>query len=165
MALAAGATGSAYGRWVLGALLLCAAGDVLLIPRGRPSTFLAGALSFLAGHVLFVVAFGVRGVDPLVCALGAVLASPPAILAIRWLRPSLSGSMRIVVYAYIGVISTMVVAAGATGVVPIVLGALLFYLSDLAVARDRFITPSFWNGAWGLPLYYGAQVLLASTAG
>ena len=42
---------------------------------------------------------------------------------------------------------------------------LLFCLSDLAVTRDRFIARSFWNGAWGLPLYYGAQVLLATTAG
>ncbi len=165
MALAAGATGSTYGSWILAALLFCAAGDVLLIPRGRPSTFLAGALSFLVGHVLFVVAFLVRGVDPRLCILGVVLASPPAILAIRWLRPNLSGSMRIVVYAYIGVISSMVVAAVGTAGGPIVLGASLFYLSDLAVARDRFIARSFWNGAWGLPLYYGAQVLLASTAG
>ena len=165
MALAAGATETAYGRWVLAALLLCAAGDVLLIPRGRPSTFLAGALSFLAGHVLFVVAFLVRGVDPRLCVLAGVLAALAAVLAIRWLRPNLSGSMRIVVYAYVGVISTMVVAAVGTAGAPIVLGALLFYLSDLAVARDRFIARSFWNGAWGLPLYYGAQVLLASTAG
>jgi hypothetical protein len=31
------------------------------------------------------------------------------------------------------------------------------------VARDRFLRHEFLNRAWGLPLYYGAQLLLAST--
>ena len=82
--------------------------------------------------------------------------------------------MRIPVYAYIAVISTMVVFAVATrahdpgppdehtGAV-IVAGAFLFYLSDLAVARDRFVAPGFWNRAWGLPFYYGGQIVLALT--
>jgi hypothetical protein len=47
----------------------------------------------------------------------------------------------------------------------IALGALAFYASDLAVARQRFVAESFANKLWGLPLYYGAQLLLASTAG
>ena len=42
-------------------------------------------------------------------------------------------------------------------------GALAFYLSDLSVARDRFVRPAFVNRAWGLPLYYGAQFVLAAT--
>ena len=33
------------------------------------------------------------------------------------------------------------------------------------VARDRFIAPGFANAAWGLPLYYGAQLVLALTLG
>jgi hypothetical protein len=47
----------------------------------------------------------------------------------------------------------------------ILLGAGLFYVSDLAVARDRFIAPGFANAAWGLPLYYGGQLVLALTLG
>jgi hypothetical protein len=31
------------------------------------------------------------------------------------------------------------------------------------VARDRFVRHQFLNRAWGLPLYYAAQVLLALT--
>ena len=42
-------------------------------------------------------------------------------------------------------------------------GALAFAISDLAVARERFVTPSFVNGAWGLPLYFAAQLTLAGT--
>ena len=39
-----------------------------------------------------------------------------------------------------------------------------FYLSDLAVARDRFVSPGFANALWGLPLYYVAQLLFAYSA-
>ncbi len=38
---------------------------------------------------------------------------------------------------------------------------MLFYLSDLFVARERFVTSAFVNRLVGLPLYYGGQVLLA----
>ena len=41
------------------------------------------------------------------------------------------------------------------------IGGVLFYLSDLAVARHRFVAPGFVNRAWGLPTYYLAQLLIA----
>jgi hypothetical protein len=38
-------------------------------------------------------------------------------------------------------------------------------VSDLFVARDRFVQPGFVNRLLGLPLYYAAQAMLAiSTA-
>jgi len=43
-------------------------------------------------------------------------------------------------------------------------GALMFLVSDLAVARDRFVAQGFINRLWGLPLYYAAQLVLASCA-
>ncbi len=71
------------------------------------------------------------------------------------------------VRAYVVVISAMVVCAAGTvgqaGLPQILVGALMFYISDLAVARDHFLAPSFANKAWGLPLYFGGQLLLAST--
>jgi hypothetical protein len=45
----------------------------------------------------------------------------------------------------------------------VLVGALLFFVSDLAVARDRFVSPGFANAAWGLPLYYAATLVLAAT--
>ena len=74
--------------------------------------------------------------------------------------------MRPPLLAYVVTISLMVVvAAGAMGAggVLIPLGALLFYVSDLAVARDRFVAPGFANRLWGLPLYYTATLILAAT--
>jgi uncharacterized membrane protein YhhN len=166
-ALAAGALESPYGRWILLALLLCAAGDVLLIPRGAPRIFQGGVGSFLLGHLVLARAFLLRGVQVGVCGAAAGVALLIAIPVLRWLRPHVPSGMQIPIYAYVVVISAMVVfAAGAvvpTGDPRIFVGALMFYVSDLAVARDRFVAPGFWNGAWGLPLYFGAQLVLAST--
>jgi hypothetical protein len=62
-------------------------------------------------------------------------------------------------------ISAMVsLAAGSFAARPSLLlltGAIGFYLSDLSVARDRFVAPGFVNRLWGIPLYYGAQLLFA----
>ena len=83
----------------------------------------------------------------------------------RWLAPHVEAAMRAPVVAYIGVIAIMVACAvGTLRALPIA-GAVAFFVSDLAVARDRFIAPGFDNRAWGLPLYYAAVTLLAlSTA-
>jgi uncharacterized membrane protein YhhN len=45
----------------------------------------------------------------------------------------------------------------------ILLGAMLFVVSDLAVARNRFVARAFINRAIGLPLYFTAQLLLAAS--
>jgi len=47
------------------------------------------------------------------------------------------------------------------GPLAVAVGALAFTASDVSVARDRFVRHEFLNRAWGLPLYYAAQVLLA----
>ena len=52
---------------------------------------------------------------------------------------------------------------GATGDAWLLVGAIGFYLSDLAVARQRFVHESLTNRPWGLPLYFGSQLLLAGT--
>ena len=65
---------------------------------------------------------------------------------------------------YLGAMATLacgVTAAG--GPWQVAVGALAFTASDVAVARDRFVKREFLNRAWGLPLYYGAQLLIAAT--
>ena len=63
------------------------------------------------------------------------------------------------------VIAAIAVARGTTIDAPhrylFLTGAVLFFVSDLAVARDRFIARTFANKAWGLPLYFSGQLLIA----
>ena len=44
-------------------------------------------------------------------------------------------------------------------------GLLGFYVSDLAVLRQRFGTATPWNRIWGVPAYYTAQFLIVHTLG
>lgn len=169
-ALVSGALASTYGTWILVGLALSLLGDVLLIPRESKSAFRAGVLSFLLGHVAYAIAFLIRGVSPLAVVLAAVVLIGPAWVVLRWLRPNVGPDMRVPVHAYVGVISVMVVLAVGTvaahGGTNILVGALMFYFSDLAVARERFVEHTFTNKAWGLPLYFGGQLVLAlSVAG
>jgi uncharacterized membrane protein YhhN len=148
-----------FDRWVLVALVLCLAGDLLLAaPRGVP----AGLASFALAHVGYIAAFST---------LAAPGGWPPLVLtgvaAGIWLWPHL-GTLRPAVVAYIAVIGAMtwgaISVAGHAGWTVGVAGV-LFYVSDLAVARDRFVVGRFASRAWGLPAYYAAQVLFALALG
>ena len=158
--------GDIVGAWLVAGLALCAVGDVCLL---SDRFFDVGLISFLLGHLAYVIGFGIALpvpqwpiliLAPLVIAGGA---------AIRWFWPRL-GRRQIPVLAYIVAISIMVwggVSAFANGVLPwtAAAGVILFYLSDLAVARHRFVYASFINRAIGLPTYYLGQLLLALTIG
>jgi uncharacterized membrane protein YhhN len=148
---------SGYAQWIALGLVLGAAGDVALIfARG----FTAGLGLFLAGHVAYVIACAqlVAPVEwPSWAALAPLVASA---LALGWLWPHL-GRLRVAVVLYIAAICAMVVAALAVGEARLVTGAVLFFVSDLAVARERFVRRGFVNRAWGLPAYYSGQLLIA----
>ena len=164
LALEFGATNSRYGLWILAGLMACWLGDLLLIPRHQES-FKAGILSFLAGHVLYSAAFVVLRVD-----MGWVLLAVVPLGAAAWfvgrrLMESVGQGLRGPVAAYILVISGMLaLGIGAwafSGHAVLLVAPAAFYLSDLAVARNRFVQPGFVNRLVGLPLYYGAQALFA----
>ncbi len=164
VALAAGASGSDYGRAVLVALGLSWIGDVcLLSQQSRP--FLLGLAAFLLAHVAYAVAFVVYSQEPIWSLAALAVLTLPAIIVLRRLGPHLPAAMRLPVKAYVAVITVMVALAAGTipagGHPSVPIGAIAFYLSDLAVARDRFVAPGFANRALGLPLYYFAQLCLA----
>ncbi len=161
-----------YYQPVLYGLVLGLVGDVCLaLPS--PAAFRAGLLAFLLGHLAYVWAFSrlvrpAHWINP-----GLVLLAVVGLAVFWWLRPHL-GRLKGPVAAYIVVISLMLAAAwsvwlgsalrpGLTAV--ILLGALVFYLSDLCVARDRFVKKEFLNRLLGLPLYYLGQFLLAWSVG
>jgi uncharacterized membrane protein YhhN len=167
-ALAAGALHSRFGpgELLLLGLALSWVGDLLLLWH-RKAVFLAGLVAFLLAHLAYCAAFTEIGTDK-----NTVLAALPLLLLVLllvvfWLRPHLT-SLRAPVYAYMAVITLMVTLAagawGALGRTSMLLGAVLFYASDLFVARERFVMKSPVNRLVGLPLYYVAQFLFALSA-
>lgn len=164
VAVGSGALASDYGMWVLTGLVLSMVGDVLLMFEAR-TFFLGGLVAFLIGHTAYIGAFLVLGVSSTWSVTAAAGAAVAAWVVIRWLLPHVEGDMRVPVLVYASVISLMIALAVGTqgrGRTPLILaGASLFYVSDLFVARERFVTPSLANTMIGLPLYYAGQILLA----
>jgi len=145
-----------FERWILAGLCLSAAGDVLLLSASRRG-FLAGLVAFLLAHLAYAAAFWpVASASPWT----AAAITGATALVLRWLWPRL-GSMRLPVAAYCAVIGLMLWLALGVGRLEIRLGGLLFWLSDLLVARQRFVRAEPLNRLVGLPLYYAGQYLIA----
>jgi uncharacterized membrane protein YhhN len=174
-ASAAAAVAAPLVAWFVVGQALGVVGDLALLGHGR-RPFLIGLGAFLAGHLAYVVGLAaVVAPTTWPTATGPLAIAPLAsgAAALAWLWPHLRGdraSMRGPVIAYVAVITTMVIAAlaawrgaalPATTRALIGAGAALFFVSDLAVARDRFVAAGFINRLWGLPAYYGGQLLLA----
>lgn len=166
LAFQLGAAESPYGRWILVALVLSWVGDVLLL-SSRDHLFLFGIASFLLAHVVFAAAFAHRPMSGDGLMIGLVLMSFLGLAVVMWLWRHLTRFYRVAVGAYVVAIVAMcsvaIAVSAASGAWLLAGGALAFAISDISVARDRFVTPGFINRAWGLPLYYAAQVVLASS--
>ncbi|MCC6694505.1 MAG: lysoplasmalogenase [Candidatus Hydrogenedentes bacterium] len=160
----AGARQTVYGKVLLTGLIFSWFGDYFLI-GGSQERFLAGLVSFFLAHVAYCVAYYVRGTDTHYAVSAGAILILPALFVAPWIWPGVPAEMRVPVVAYLIVISAMVALAvgtwGQPGSVLIVAGAILFYGSDLFVARGRFVERDLLNPLIGLPLYFGGQVLLA----
>lgn len=154
---------SDVARWIVIGLVLGALGDVALL-RPEKRAFLVGLGAFLLGHAAYVVACASAvPVDRWTAPFGVapVIAAATALV---WLWPHVERAMRPPVIAYVITIVAMVIGAIAVGRPRLVVGASLFFISDLAVARDKFVHTSVANRAWGLPAYYAGQLLIAWSA-
>ncbi|MGV6819741.1 MAG: lysoplasmalogenase family protein [Parvularcula sp.] len=167
--IAAGALQTAPGRFLFAGLVLSALGDVLLLST-RKGLFLSGMAAFGAAHLAYC--FGILSIGPipyLDLGLGIGLSAIGCALPFLWLWPQL-GPWQRPVTAYTAVIGAMVALALGSGLAQqtpplLAFAAVAFAASDISVARDRLVSPSFRWRVWGLPLYYAAQLLFAFSAG
>lgn len=151
---------------LMAALGLCAVGDVCLLSQAR-GPFLAGLVSFLLGHLAYCGVFALHGLS-VVAGVGALVVLLPVAAGVaRWLWPHVPPGMRGPVAAYIAIITAMTAAAAAAALPAArpewLVGAVLFFVSDLFVARNRFVGRQPINRLVGLPLYYVAQLVLAAS--
>jgi len=156
-----------YTWWIVAGLVLSLGGDVALMFKGG-RWFLIGLVLFLLAHVTYAVGFTLpNGFHPADLVTGAVLLAIAAAIYL-YLKPGL-GKMRVPVIIYILVISFMVnralsaffgTAFTTTQAWLMSVGAVLFWLSDLLLAVNRFRWP-FRAEPLGLYAYYGGQLLIA----
>lgn len=157
-----------YALIILAALLFSLAGDIfLMLPRER---FAAGLASFLIAHLLYAAALWTpfSAGDAVTALLLAVLG---AFMYTR-LSPGVPKKLKIPVAFYLLAISFMVWrAAGAMlqpGPLPFrpaltAAGAVLFYISDGALAWDRFIRRLPARHFVVMSTYFAAQFLFAAS--
>jgi uncharacterized membrane protein YhhN len=156
--------------------VLGAFGDLELLRSREPGRadakrrFAVGVGLFLAGHLAYVVGFATV-VSPL---RWPRLAGYPMLILVyiatrmaRTVHAKVDGPLKRLVPAYAVIIAVMVIGANAVaahgvwgGGLRLYIGALMFFLSDLFVAKD-LVDDDVWNRVWGLPLYYAGQLLMA----
>lgn len=154
--------------WLVVGLALCALGDFLLAYEGE-APFLAGLVAFLTGHLAYVALFWQMGAgEPAFTQLawaviGLVILLSALMTARLWPH---TGPMRLPVLAYTAVIAAMVISAELfVGSWMVRAGVLAFMLSDMVLARGRFLpATSSWldrHSSWLVWfLYAGGQVLI-----
>ena len=163
-AWAAGAKENRYGKLIFIGLCFSWWGDAFLI-KGGETFFLLGLISFLIAHILYCSAFFFRGINWKWAIGSLTIIIPMVVLIMSDMFSHVTPDMKIPVAVYTAVITTMVMlSVGTQGVKPsllILFGAILFYFSDVSVARGQFMDTAFPEYVWGLPMYYGGQILLA----
>lgn len=168
--LAATVPAGAHACWrpaILAGLLASLAGDVFLMLPG--DHFVPGLASFLLAHLLYIGAFtrdGWRASPWPAAACGVYV-----MVLLWWVAPH-AGAHRLPVAMYALVIGAMAWQAlerwralRAPAPLAAALGAVLFVLSDSALAADRFVVPFGWAPLAVMGTYVPAQWLIALSAG
>lgn len=151
---------------LVAALVLCLAGDILLL-TDDDARFVAGLTAFLLGHLAYVALFVTLGLtNPYWAGAGAVLlllTLPGAARIVAGARQR-GAAMAGAVAAYMLVIAAMGILGWATGHALIGLGAILFVVSDTVLGLDRFVQPRPRAGLAVMVTYFAAQAVLVAGA-
>ncbi|XP_015424064.1 PREDICTED: lysoplasmalogenase-like protein TMEM86A, partial [Myotis davidii] len=150
-------------------LIFSTLGDAFLIWQDQ-GYFVHGLLMFAVTHMLYASAFGMR---PLALRTGLVMAVL-SVLFYAFLYPGLSGPFTYLVGAYVALISFMgwraiaglrlVGAAWRWTELAAGSGAVLFIISDVTIAVNKFCFPVPYSRAIIMSTYYAAQMLIALSA-
>ena len=118
---------------------------------------------------MFILSFALIGLDLFKCLVATGIVLIISVITYSWLGPFLPGDKYLLIVGYLVTISSMVVLAAGTkatgGRLLIVLGASVFYMSDIFLANWQFVDQNAGNAFYCYPLYYTACILLALSAG
>lgn len=171
LALRESAQNPTYTAGVLVGLVLSLGGDVALMFQENRKAFLAGLVLFLLAHIAYTVVFTALGRSSVWDILSAAVLAAAGVGFYRLIGPGL-GAMRGPVLVYMLVISLMVNRAVSTLASPVfgtaqgamaASGAVLFYISDVLLAANKFWKPWPYHRV-SLAFYYAGQFLIALAA-
>ena len=154
-------------------IVLSLLGDVLLM-ISLDRFFLAGLVAFLFAHVAYVIGFNIP--LPPISAWTIILALMIGLGGARVIRriiaaltASKQGHMRAPIIVYSTVISLMLLSAmikltdldwNAIAALLVSCGAFLFYLSDIILAWNKFVSPIQHGRIYNIAAYHLGQIML-----
>lgn len=150
---------STYGIMIISGLLFSLLGDIALMPPDNSMKFRIGLVLFLIAHIIYIAAFWILGRFSSVDLISGVVLIAVASAFYLLIRRNLGG-MKIPVAIYIVIICVMVNRAVATGLPLVIAGAVLFFISDMVLASNRFFKKWKYERI-SLAFYYGGQLLFA----
>jgi uncharacterized membrane protein YhhN len=157
---------------LLGALLFSWIGDVILLFADKAEIyFILGLVAFLISHVIYIILFNKQNKPDVpknkgvfFIGLGFILVYLATMLTI--LLPKL-GDLQLPVIVYALTISTMLLYAFSGYLIwkkpantYILVGAIIFVLSDSILAMDKFYEPIYKNSFFIMLTYLMAQYLI-----
>jgi uncharacterized membrane protein YhhN len=160
-----------YTAGIVAGLVLCMVGDIMLMFPDNKRAFLIGLIFFLLGHVAYTITFIAYTSFGSTDYISAGIILVIGLAFFIYLLPNL-GSMKVPIIFYILVISVMVNRAIAafdaeafneTQATIIAAGAILFYISDVVLAANRYGKPMKYNRI-SLAFYFAGQYLIAISA-
>lgn len=150
---------STYGFIVISALTFSMFGDIALMPPDNNKKFRIGLVLFLTAHIIYIAAFSYVGEFSSVDLIsGAVIIAVAS--TFYWMIRRNLGAMKIPVIVYILIICLMVNRAVSTRYPLVIAGALLFFISDILLASNRFFKKWKYERI-SLAFYYGGQLFIA----
>ncbi len=143
------------------ALAFGSLGDYFLALKDEEKSFKRGIVAFLVGHIFYLIVMVPHiGIPSSLQIAGMVLLAAMAVGVCGWLSSKL-GKYRNPVWAYMGTISFMALAALSVPVSLAGVGALLFVFSDAVIVVNQFGKSVPYRGPIVWITYYAGQILLA----
>lgn len=151
-----------YKKWILLGLTICMIADAVIY------WFLPGLITFFIGHIIYIIAFQKIWHAQIPKWVAGLLLLYGILMAIWLVSTQLKIGETVLAFAilaYIAVILVMGWHAIASRLSFAIIGAVLFIISDSALAIDRFITPLPCRDALVMITYYTAQFFIAKSVG
>ncbi len=159
--------------WVVTALLWGFLGDVFLMipdPEKKDLWLRAGLISFLFGHVLYIIAFIIMAQDFSHFQWWSIFLAVPFVICAAIVQPKLTkhtGDMTIAVTVYIFVITFMGISTTfllnlgtVTGFILLYIGAWVFLISDILNGIGRFVVQFKYERIITMFTYVVGQLLI-----
>lgn len=162
-----------YGKLIFIGLILGFVADILLnlrfvFEKNGQKIFIAGILTFLSGHVLYICALANMCGPVLICGAAAAVLTA---LILKWIFSKITAPKAIKIFGifYIGAVVLMtcfafgaLITEPSKRAVMFFIGALLFLISDVVLILNTFGKETkFSLRITNLTLYYLGQILIA----